>query len=159
MTERPAPSGWGTAPGLTHHKGYKLLAMLMRIVLVAGLSLSCATAQAELTCEQMGAIAQTTVDLRNQGNTLNALLAEARRDGKAKYTEQELVLIGNLIRHSYDSIGVKPVRRRRRVFLEAVQAGTETRLIEPPRHSVQINTSLDFPSCPWFGFRSFPWFV
>ena len=77
--------------------------MLMRIVLVAGLSLSCVTAQAELTCEHLGAIAQTTIDLRNQGNTLNALLAEARRDGKAKYTEQELTLIGNLIRHSYDS--------------------------------------------------------
>ena len=76
---------------------------MMRIILVAGLSLVCVTAQAELTCEQLGAIAQTTVELRNQGNTLNALLAEARRDGKNKYTEQELALIGNLIRHSYDS--------------------------------------------------------
>ena len=76
---------------------------MMRIILVAGLSLVCITARAELTCEQLGAIAQTTVELRNQGNTLNALLAEARRDGKNKYTEQELVLIGNLIRHSYDS--------------------------------------------------------
>lgn len=76
---------------------------MMRIVLVAGLSLFCVTAQAELTCEQLGAIAQATVDLRNQGNTLNALLAEARRDGKNKYTEQELVMIGNLIRHIYDS--------------------------------------------------------
>jgi len=75
----------------------------MRIILVAGLSLVCITARAELTCEQLGAIAQTTVELRNQGNTLNALLAEARRDGKNKYTEQELALIGNLIRHSYDS--------------------------------------------------------
>jgi len=76
---------------------------MMRIILVAGLSLVCITARAELTCEQLGAIAQTTVELRNQGNTLNALLAEARRDGKNKYTEQELALIGNLIRHSYDS--------------------------------------------------------
>lgn len=76
---------------------------MMRIILVAGLSLACVTAQAELTCQQLGAIAQTTIELRNQGNTLNALLAEARRDGKNKYTEQELVLIGNLIRHSYDS--------------------------------------------------------
>ena len=76
---------------------------MMRIVLVAGLSLCCVTAQAELTCDQLGAIAQATVDLRNQGNTLNALLAEARRDGKNKYTEQEMVLIGNLIRHIYDS--------------------------------------------------------
>jgi hypothetical protein len=75
----------------------------MRIVLVAGLSLACVTVQAELTCDQLGAIAQTTIELRNQGNTLNALLAEARRDGKDKYTEQELALIGNLIRHSYDS--------------------------------------------------------
>ena len=94
--------------------------MLMRIVLVAGLSLSCMTAQAELTCEHLGAIAQTTIDLRNQGNTLNALLAEARRDGKNKYTEQELVLIGNLIRHSYDST-VTPVE-----VLEACKRDTKS---------------------------------
>ena len=98
--------------------------MLMRIALVASLSLSCVTAQAELTCEQLGSIAQTTVDLRNQGNTLNALLAEARRDGKAKYDEQELVLIGNLIRHSYDST-VTPAE-----VIEACKRDTKS---APPR--------------------------
>jgi len=98
--------------------------MLMRFVLVAGFSLCCVTARAELTCEQLGAIAQTTVDLRNQGNTLNALLAEARRDGKIKYTEQELVLIGNLIRHSYDST-VSPAE-----VLEACKRDTKS---APPR--------------------------
>ena len=97
---------------------------MMRIILVAGLSLVCVTAQAELTCEQLGAIAQTTVDLRNQGNTLNALLAEARRDGKIKYTEQELVLIGNLIRHSYDST-LSPAE-----VLEACKRDTKS---APPR--------------------------
>lgn len=63
----------------------------------------CTAAQADLTCEQLGAIAQTTVELRNQGNTLNALLVEARRDGRNKYSEQEMTLIQTLIRHSYDS--------------------------------------------------------
>jgi len=96
----------------------------MRIILVAGLSLVCITARAELTCEQLGAIAQTTVELRNQGNTLNALLAEARRDGKNKYTEQELVLIGNLIRHSYDST-LSPAE-----VLEACKRDTKS---APPR--------------------------
>jgi len=75
----------------------------IRIALIVGLTLACTAARAELTCEQLGAIAQTTVELRNQGNTLNALLVAARRDGKNKYTEQEMTLIGNLIRHSYDS--------------------------------------------------------
>ena len=97
---------------------------MMRIILVAGLSLVCITARAELTCEQLGAIAQTTVELRNQGNTLNALLAEARRDGKNKYTEQELVLIGNLIRHSYDST-LSPAE-----VLEACKRDTKS---APPR--------------------------
>ena len=97
---------------------------MMRIVLVAGLSLCCVTAQAELTCDQLGAIAQATIDLRNQGNTLNALLAEARRDGKAKYTEQELTLIGNLIRHSYDST-VSPA--------EVVEACKRDMKSAPPR--------------------------
>lgn len=77
--------------------------MSIRIAFIAGLPLVCAAAQAELSCAQLGTIAQTTVELRNQGNTLNALLAEARRDGKNKYTEQEMTLIQNLIRHSYDS--------------------------------------------------------
>ena len=97
---------------------------MMRIILVAGLSLFSVTAQAELTCEQLGAIAQTTVELRNQGNTLNGLLAEARRDGKNKYTEQELVLIGNLIRHSYDST-LSPAE-----VLEACKRDTKS---APPR--------------------------
>ena len=97
---------------------------MMRIILVAGLSLVCITARAELTCEQLGAIAQTTVELRNQGNTLDALLAEARRDGKAKYTEQELTLIGNLIRHSYDST-LSPAE-----VLEACKRDTKS---APPR--------------------------
>ncbi len=97
---------------------------MMRIALAAGLSLSCVAAQAELSCEQMGAIAQTTVDLRNQGNSLNALLAEARRDGKVKYTEQELTLIGTLIRHSYDST-VSPAE-----VIEACKRDTKS---APPR--------------------------
>lgn len=97
---------------------------MMRIILVAGLSLACVTAQAELTCQQLGAIAQTTIELRNQGNTLNALLAEARRDGKNKYTEQELTLIGNLIRHSYDST-VSPAE-----VIEACKRDTKS---APPR--------------------------
>ena len=96
----------------------------MRIVVVAGLSLACVTAQAELSCEQLGAVAQTTVELRNQGNTLNALLAEARRDGQGKYTEQEMALIGKLIRHSYDS-SVSPAQ-----VLEACKRDTKP---APPR--------------------------
>lgn len=79
------------------------MAVSIRIAWIAGLSLACVAAQAELTCEQLGAIAQATVELRNQGNTLNALLVTARRDGKNQYSEQEMALIQTLIRHIYDS--------------------------------------------------------
>lgn len=97
---------------------------LLRSVLSAGLSLVCVTAQAELTCTQLGAISQNTVELRNQGNTLNALLAAARRDGQNKYTEQEMALIRDLIRHSYDST-VTPA--------EVVEACKENTKSSPPR--------------------------
>lgn len=107
-----------------NRKRVQFAVVQMRIALVAGLSLACVTAQAELTCEQLGAVAQTTVELRNQGNTLNALLAEARRDGQGKYTEQEMTLIRNLIRHSYDST-VTPAE-----VLEACKQDTKP---APPR--------------------------
>lgn len=67
---------------------------------VAGLMLSiwCGAAYAGLACEQLVAIAQTTVGMRNQGMTLNVLLADLEReDMKSKFTAAELGVIRRTI--------------------------------------------------------------
>lgn len=72
---------------------------------VAGmiLPLLCGTAaHAALTCEQLVAIAQTTVGLRNQGVALNALLADAGRDNmKSQFSAAELEVIRRTIARVY----------------------------------------------------------
>ena len=74
-----------------------------RVVLAAVLILACAAARAELTCEQLGAIAKTTVELRNQGASLTRLLADAERDEtKSRLTARELDTVKQVIRLSFD---------------------------------------------------------
>lgn len=71
---------------------------------VAGLILPilCGAAHAGLTCEQLVAIAQTTVGLRNQGVALNVLLADAGRDNmKSQFTAAELEVIRRIIARTY----------------------------------------------------------
>jgi hypothetical protein len=70
----------------------------------AGLMLSvlCGSASAKLACEQIVAIAQTTVGMRNQGMALNALLADLEKgDMKTKFTAAELDVIQRTIRLAY----------------------------------------------------------
>ena len=74
-----------------------------RVVLGAVLVFTCAAARAELTCEQLGAIAKTTVELRNQGASLTRLLADAERDEtKSRLTARELDIVKQVIRLSFD---------------------------------------------------------
>ncbi len=74
-----------------------------RAVLGAVLVIACATARAELTCEQLGAIAKTTVELRNQGASLTRLLADAERgEMKDRLTARELEIVKQVIRLSFD---------------------------------------------------------
>lgn len=72
---------------------------------VAGLILPMlcgAAAQAALTCEQLVAIAQTTVGLRNQGVALNVLLADVNRDNmKSQFSADELEVIRRIIAQTY----------------------------------------------------------
>jgi hypothetical protein len=75
----------------------------LRVVLGAVLVFACAAARAELTCEQLGTIAQATVELRNQGVSLTRLLADAERDEmKSRLTARELEIVRQVIRLSFD---------------------------------------------------------
>jgi hypothetical protein len=77
--------------------------VVLRVVLGAILVIACAAARAELTCEQLGAIARTTVELRNQGTSLTRLLADAERDEmKNRLTARELEIVKQVIRLSFD---------------------------------------------------------
>ena len=76
---------------------------VLRIVVGAAFILACAVARAELSCEQLGAIAKTTVELRNQGASLTRLLADAERDEtKSRLTARELEIVKQVIRLSFD---------------------------------------------------------
>jgi hypothetical protein len=76
---------------------------VLRVVLGAVLVVACAAARAELTCEQLGAIARTTIELRNQGASLTRLLADAERDEmKNRLTMRELDIVKQVIRLSFD---------------------------------------------------------
>jgi len=63
--------------------------------------LAAVPAQAELTCEQFGALAHETIKQRDQGRSLTRLLAEAERDMK-NLTPRELTLVKDVIRHSFE---------------------------------------------------------
>ena len=81
----------------------KYPAAAARVVLGAVLVFACAAARAELTCEQLGAIARTTVELRNQGVSLTRLLVDAERDQmKSRLTEREVEIVKQVIRLSFD---------------------------------------------------------
>jgi hypothetical protein len=82
-----------------------MLAGPMRILFFVLLVLVCAAASAEITCEQFGVIAQETVRQRDQGASLSRLLAEVERgEMKDRLTLQELALVRDVIRYSFNSI-------------------------------------------------------
>ena len=76
----------------------------MRVILGAVLVFACAAARAELTCEQLGAVAKTTVESRNLGASLTRLLADAERgEMKSRLTARELDTVKQVIRLSFDA--------------------------------------------------------
>ena len=77
--------------------------MRTRIITLAALALVSWEAAGAITCEQFGAIARQTVQLRDQGASLKRLLADVGKgDMKDKLTPQELVLVRNVVRMSFD---------------------------------------------------------
>jgi hypothetical protein len=75
----------------------------MRIPFGFLLLLGCTAAAAEVTCEQYAAVAQQTVQQRDQGVSLSRLLAETERgEMKERLTAQELATMREVIRHSFN---------------------------------------------------------
>jgi len=90
---------WLFCAGLRPGRAGAVLRVAVSVILV----IACAAARAELTCEQLGGIAGTTVELRNQGASLTRLLSDAERDEmKSRMTMRELEIIKQVIRLSFD---------------------------------------------------------
>lgn len=71
-----------------------------------------------LTCGHLVAIAQTTIQLRDQGHTLSQVLGEVERDEmQQKLNAQEINLLRQVVRISFTS------EYTPREILEACQAG------------------------------------
>ena len=69
----------------------------MRLVLLLALGYHCAAAAA-LTCEQLANVALVTQQLRDQGQSLQAVQAEAAKLGSSgKFTAAELEHIRNVV--------------------------------------------------------------
>jgi hypothetical protein len=80
----------------------KLSDNAMRLFVVIILLFPFALARAEVTCEQLVAISEKTINLRNQGASLPNLLAETEDDVmKRRFTPIELEFIRLLIRESF----------------------------------------------------------
>jgi len=76
-----------------------------RIFILAALALLCGETAAAVTCEQFGAIAQQTVQLRDQGASLKRLLADVDKgEMRDKLTPQELAVVRDVVRHSFNGI-------------------------------------------------------
>src|SRR5688572_26783640 len=61
-------------------------------------------ASAALNCEQLLAVSQTTIELRDQGRTLSSVLAEVERSElRQKLDAQEINLLRQVVRISFTS--------------------------------------------------------
>lgn len=74
----------------------------MRILTGVILLLAAMAARAELTCEQYGVIANETVRLRDQGASLQRVLANAERGEMKRLTPREMALVKEVIRLSFE---------------------------------------------------------
>lgn len=75
---------------------------MLRLFPVIILLLTCAQARAVVTCGQLVAISEKTINLRDQGASLPNLLAETEdREMKRRFTPTELEFIRLLIRESF----------------------------------------------------------
>jgi hypothetical protein len=81
-------------------------------------ALSCGPARAALDCDQLVAVAQTTLSLRDQGASLSAVMSEIERgDLRQTLTAQELNLLRQIVRLSFTSeVSVREI-------FESCQAG------------------------------------
>ena len=77
----------------------------VRLIIFVVFALQGAAAAAAVSCEQLGDIAYATEQLRNQGESLAAVLAEADKlELSGKFTRDELDLIKGVVDRAFKSI-------------------------------------------------------
>ena len=77
-------------------------ATTVRAMLILAAGLFSGAASAALTCEQLGNIAQTTEELRNQGSSLTFVLAEADKlEASDKLTKQDIGRVREVIDQTF----------------------------------------------------------
>lgn len=80
--------------------------MIVRHAVLAGVLLAacCAAARAEITCDHLAAVAQTTLSLRDDGNSLSRVLSEVERSKLAgSFSPEEMNTIRQTVRLVYTS--------------------------------------------------------
>lgn len=88
-------------------------------LLVALTALFASGAHANLNCDQLFAVAQTSVALRDQGHSLSQVLAEVESaEVRQKFNPQEINLIRQVVRISFTS------EFSLREIMEACQSGS-----------------------------------
>jgi hypothetical protein len=91
--------------------------ILALIIVFKGISSN--AAEPALNCEHLVAIAQSTIDLRDQGNTLSSVMAEVERgELQQKLDAQQINLLRQIVRISFTS------EYTPREILEACKAGS-----------------------------------
>lgn len=91
----------------------------MRVIMLMISWSICGAAGAAVTCDQLGNIAQTTEQLRNQGYSLEAVLAEADTlEVSDKLSKQEIARVRDTVDQAF---------RRTRTPLEILQDCKEAR--------------------------------
>ena len=74
----------------------------MRAILFLASWFFCVAAPAAVTCEQLGNIAQTTEQLRNQGNSLASVLAEADKlEASDKMSKRDIGRVREVIDQTF----------------------------------------------------------
>lgn len=74
----------------------------MRPTLYMILLLYCAPSAAAVTCDQLGNLALATEQYRNQGEPLQALLAEADKLESGGLTKEDMVKVRKTVQEAYD---------------------------------------------------------
>lgn len=75
----------------------------MRLILFLILVTCAATATAALTCDQLGNIALATEQFRNEGESLQAILAEANKlEAGINLTKEDMLRVRQTVQQTYD---------------------------------------------------------
>jgi hypothetical protein len=75
----------------------------LRLTVYIILLLNCAPAAAAVTCDQLGNIALATEQYRNQGESLQAILAEADKlESGGNLNKEDMVRVRQTVQESYD---------------------------------------------------------